>query len=85
VENAYTRGQDSYPSKLTRAYDMLVNFVNPKHGADTGEASGISFYQEKKPNGDQIENQMRDGIQGQGNGRCHHSNSRDSGYSNAFE
>jgi hypothetical protein len=49
VENAHTRGVDSYPRTLTKAYDMLVNYVNPcrnntSSGADISQ--GISFFQQ---------------------------------------
>ena len=29
VENAYTRGQNGYPTTVSGAYDMLVNYKNP--------------------------------------------------------
>ena len=29
VENAYTCGQNRYPTTVSRAYDMLINFKNP--------------------------------------------------------
>ena len=29
MENAYTRGQDGYPTTVSGAYDMLVNYRNP--------------------------------------------------------
>ena len=31
VENTYTRGQNGYPTTVSGAYDMLVNYKNPNH------------------------------------------------------
>jgi hypothetical protein len=46
VENSHTRGVDSYPRTLTKAYDMLVNYVNPSRNNTSGAdiSQGISFF-----------------------------------------
>lgn len=51
VENSYTRGTSSYPNSLTKAYDMLVNYVDPskKRSSDERGQQGMSFFQEGVP------------------------------------
>jgi uncharacterized membrane protein YgcG len=49
VENQYTRGMNSYPTTLTMAYDMIVNYVTPNRSSTNPDAQGISFYQEGEP------------------------------------
>ena len=55
IENQYTRGQDGYPSTLSAAYNMLINYRNPAsstrlHGQDSGmafaQASNASAHQD---------------------------------------
>jgi hypothetical protein len=33
IQNDYISGQDKYPTTLSRAYDLLVNYVNPHNGS----------------------------------------------------
>ena len=46
IENSYTRGQQSYPTTLVQAYNILVNYVNPARNNGTGESQGMAFAQE---------------------------------------
>ena len=52
VQNDFVGGVDKYPKTVSKAYDMLVNFVNPNkhHGLDDQD-SGMSFYQEDSTRG----------------------------------
>ena len=44
VENAYTRGQDGYPTTVSAAYDMLVNYKNPNQALwMQNQDTGIAF------------------------------------------
>ena len=46
VENAYTRGQDGYPTTVSGAYDMLVNYKNPNQASRMqNQDTGIAFAQ----------------------------------------
>jgi hypothetical protein len=46
-QNDYISGQDKYPRTLSKAYDMIVNYVNPhkQAGVDLQE-QGMSFFQD---------------------------------------
>ena len=47
VENAYTRGQDGYPTTVSGAYDMLVNYKNPNQASRMqNQDTGIAFAQD---------------------------------------
>jgi hypothetical protein len=47
IQNDYISGQDKYPTTLSRAYDLLVNYVNPhKQGGVDLQDLGMSFLQE---------------------------------------
>ena len=44
VENAYTRGQNGYPTTVSGAYDMLVNYKNPNQALRMqNQDTGIAF------------------------------------------
>ena len=44
VENAYTRGQDGYPTTVSAAYDMLANHKNPNQALQMqNQDTGIAF------------------------------------------
>ena len=47
VQNDFVCNTDKYPKTLNKAYDMLVNYVNPNklHMSDD-QGTGMSFYQE---------------------------------------
>ena len=47
TQNDFVMGIDKYPTTVNKAYDMLVNFVNPNkaHG-NNDQDSGMSFYQD---------------------------------------
>ncbi|KAG7373144.1 hypothetical protein IV203_033868 [Nitzschia inconspicua] len=54
IENSFTRGIDGYPTTLTKAYEMLVNYVNVNqhfrpHPKKNNQ--GLSFLQEGDSNG----------------------------------
>ena len=47
VENAYTRGQNGYPTTVSGAYDMLVNYKNPNQALRMqNQDTGIAFAQD---------------------------------------
>ena len=47
VENAYTRGQDGYPTTVSGSYDMLVNYKNPNQASRMqNQDTGIAFAQD---------------------------------------
>ena len=47
MENAYTRGQDGYPTTVSGAYDMLVNYKNPNQTLRMqNQDTGIAFAQD---------------------------------------
>ena len=68
IENQYTRGQDGYPSTLSAAYDMLINYRIPASSTRLhGQDSGMAFAQASN---DSAHQDIRDGDSGQGtNGR----------------
>ena len=45
VENEYTRGIDSYPKTLSKAYDMLVNYrsAQPHRGTTSIQEGGVAY------------------------------------------
>ena len=47
VENAYTSGQSGYPTMVSGAYDMLVNYKNPNQALRMqNQDTGIAFAQD---------------------------------------
>jgi hypothetical protein len=49
VQNNFISRQDKYPKMLSKAYDMIVNYVNPhKQGGTEFQEHSMSFYQEDK-------------------------------------
>ena len=44
IENNHTRGNDTYPSTLSRAYDMLINYRSPTSNQFQTQDGGLSFY-----------------------------------------
>jgi hypothetical protein len=47
AQNDFVSGVDKYPKTVNRAYDMLVNFVNPNKSYNVDDQdAGMSFYQE---------------------------------------
>jgi hypothetical protein len=73
IQNDFISGQDKYPKTLSKAYDMIVNYVNPhKQGGVDLQEQGLSFYQDD--NDEQQEQQGRGrgrGIPGRVPGRGH--------------
>ena len=64
IENQYTRGQDGYPSTLSAAYDMLINYRNPASSTRLhGQDSGMAFAQASS---DGVHQDLRDGDNGRG-------------------
>ena len=65
VENAYTRGQNRYPTTVSGAYDMLVNYKNPNQALRMqNQDTGIAFAQD----GLETEDTNKDAFHSQG---CH--------------
>ena len=53
VENAYTQGQNGYPTMVSGAYDMLVNYRNPNQALRMkNQDTGIAFAQDSTDEGD---------------------------------
>jgi hypothetical protein len=47
AQNDFVSGVDKYPKTVNKAYDMLVNFVNPNKSYNVeDQEAGMSFYQE---------------------------------------
>ena len=64
VENAYTRGQNGYPTTVSRAYDMLVNYRNPNQASRMqNQDTGIAFAQDAQDMEDIIEPSQQYGRQ----------------------
>lgn len=66
LPNDYVSGKDMNPKTLTKAYDMVVNYVNPnkRKGAESNDL-GMSFYQQ----GDSSQTGRGRGRTGRGGGR----------------
>ena len=63
VENAYTRGQNGYPTTVSGAYDMLVNYKNPNQALRMqNQDTGIAFAQD----GLETEDTNKDAFHSQG-------------------
>ena len=83
VENAYTRGQNGYPTTVSGAYDMLVNYKNPNQALRMqNQDTGIAFAQDGQDIEDNNKASQQHGCQqrdyGRG-GRGRHSG-RDGGH-----
>ena len=64
VENAYTRGQNGYPTTVSGAYDMLVNYKNPNHALRMqNQDTGIAFVQDSQDSADNGEAFQQHGWQ----------------------
>jgi hypothetical protein len=74
IENAHTRGQDSYPTSLTMAYDMLVDYIDPEYSKLHGYTRGMIFYHKRKPPRRGHSHARREWLNSNG-GRGHISNS----------
>ena len=56
VENAYTRGQNGYPTTVRGAYDMLVNYKNPNQALRMqNQDTRIAFAQDAQDTGENNE------------------------------
>eukprot|EP00521_Asterionellopsis_glacialis_P009862 CAMPEP_0195281132 /NCGR_PEP_ID=MMETSP0707-20130614/574_1 /TAXON_ID=33640 /ORGANISM="Asterionellopsis glacialis, Strain CCMP134" /LENGTH=311 /DNA_ID=CAMNT_0040339981 /DNA_START=103 /DNA_END=1035 /DNA_ORIENTATION=- len=51
LENEHTRGTDGYPTNVTTAYDMLVNYKSPNTPKFQPQDSGMAFYIEAGSHG----------------------------------
>ena len=69
AQNDYVSGIDKYPKTVSKAYDMLVNFVNPNrsHGIDDQDG-GMSFYQDGSNRNPGRGGQARNNPGGRGRG-----------------
>ena len=64
VENAYTRGQNGYPTTVSGAYDMLVNYRNPSQALRMqNQDTGIAFVQDSQDREDNNEASHQHGRQ----------------------
>ena len=63
IENQHTRGIDTYPTNLSGAYDMIVNYVDPHRHLQTSEnpSTGMAFYQQSAGNTNNNNNNNRNG------------------------
>ena len=50
IENEHTRGTNTYPDTLTRAYDYLVNFKTSRLSNNDQDEGGLAFYNEDDQN-----------------------------------
>jgi hypothetical protein len=65
VQNNFVTGHDKYPKDMSRAYNMLVNYVSPtKLSSSNDQDGGMSFYQDNGQRGDPDR-----GNDGRGGGR----------------
>jgi hypothetical protein len=65
MENDYTRGYTGYPTTLVKAYDILINYVNPNRNSGHDDSQGMAFYQGADAEG----NRGYHGGRGRGSGR----------------
>ena len=49
--NEFVRGNDTYPTTLTRAYDYIVNYTEVNVSTGHGDEGGLSFYNEHDDGG----------------------------------
>ena len=71
VENAYTRGQNGYPTTVSGAYDMLVNYRNPNQALRMqNQDMGIAFAQDSQDGDDITEPSQQYGRQQRDYGRA---------------
>ena len=76
IENQHTRGQDVYPSTLSAAYDMLINYRNTSSTARLlGQDTGMAFAQAVDDDDNQGARQGEGdrGVGGRAGGRGRHS------------
>ena len=70
LQNNHTRGTDQYPMTISHAYDMLVNYRNPRSTfCFDCQDHGVSFYTEEDGNEDDTDTHGPSGGRGQGRGR----------------
>ena len=82
VENAYTRGQNGYPTTVSGAYDILVNYRNPNQALRMqNQDMGIAFAQDSQDGDDTTEPSQQYGRQQRDYGRagCGRHGGRDGG------
>ena len=83
VENAYTRGQNGYPTTVSGAYDMLVDYKNPNHALRMqNQDTGIAFVQDSQDSADDGEAFQQHGRQQRdyGRGGCGRHGGREGGH-----
>ena len=51
ISNEFVRGNDTYPTTLTGAYDYIVNYTEINSSNAHGEEGGLSFYNEHDDGG----------------------------------
>ena len=64
VENTYTHGQNGYPTMVSGAYDMLINYINPSQALRMqNQDTGIAFVQDGQDMEDNTEPSQQYGCQ----------------------
>ena len=51
ISNEFMRGNDTYPTTLTGAYDYIVNYTEVNASTGHGDKGGLSFYNEHDDGG----------------------------------
>ena len=70
LENEHTRGVDAYPTSLSTAYDMLVNYKTTATNRFHSQDGGMSFYTDGDRDTDEHDGRSgRGGRTGRGRGR----------------
>jgi hypothetical protein len=78
VQNDFVLGTSKYPKTLNRAYDMLVNYVNPsKLDSSDDQDAGMSYYQEGHQRNKTKKNKNGKNNQAQGDDEEAHVNAND--------
>jgi len=87
VENGFTRGIKSYPETLTKAYDMLVNYVDPSRTKRNNDRQqqGLSFAQDGASEAGRGNQNSTRGRGGRGRGRGRGGNQDRDGSQDAAE
>ena len=51
ISNEFLRGNDTYPTTLTGAYDYIINYTEVNASTGHGDKGGLSFYNEHDDGG----------------------------------
>ena len=79
IQNNHTRSADQYPKTMTKEYEIIVNYKNPKATTRFDRQDhGMFFYNEDKKDNNSNTNKQQQSQQG---GRCGHGHGRSSRWS----